>query len=63
MQFRPIVISNNHLCRYCAMCGKSLGNQNQILVEKIDDMDYVFDNEYCALVFKKFKSLYGSDFS
>jgi hypothetical protein len=45
------------------MCGKEISPQTQTLVEKIDGMNYGFDNEYCALVFKRFKILYGSDFS
>ncbi len=56
-------MTNRELQNICAMCGKTISIQKkQILVEKIDGTDYSFDSEYCALTFKKFKSLYGSDF-
>ena len=48
----------------CAMCGKTIDEQKkQILVEKIDDANYIFDSEDCALIFKRFRSLYGNNFS
>ena len=48
----------------CAMCGKTIKEQKkQILVEKIDDANYIFDSEDCALIFKRFRSLYGNNFS
>jgi len=48
----------------CAMCGKKINEQKkQILVEKIDDANYIFDSEDCALIFKRFRSLYGNNFS
>jgi len=48
----------------CAMCGKTINEQKkQILVEKIDDANYIFDSEDCALIFKRFRSLYGNNFS
>ena len=53
---------SNPCLHCCAMCGKAISVENQILFEKIDETDYTFDCEYCALVFKKFKSLYGRDF-
>lgn len=54
---------NHELQNICFMCGKTISiHKNQILIEKIDGTDYAFDSESCALIFKKFKSLYGSDF-
>jgi len=48
----------------CAMCGKKINEQKKlVLVEKIDDANYIFDSEDCALIFKKFRSLYGNNFS
>lgn len=57
------MIPNQQLGDTCAMCGKATSDQTQVIVEKIDDMNYTFDNEYCVLVFKKFRSVYGRDFS
>ena len=48
----------------CAMCGKKISElKKQILIEKIDEENYVFDSEDCALIFKRFRSLYGKNFS
>jgi hypothetical protein len=43
------------------MCGKAVQGGKQI-VERIDGIEYVFDKDECALMFKKFKSVYGTDF-
>ena len=57
-------MQNDEQQNTCAMCGKKIIEQkNQVLVEKIDDANYIFDSEDCALIFKRFRSLYGSGFS
>jgi hypothetical protein len=33
------------------------------VVEQIDGSQYTFDNESCALMFKKFNAVYGSNFA
>ena len=33
-----------------------------IIVEQIDGSSYTFDTADCALIFKKFKDVYGSNF-
>ena len=57
-------MQNNEPQNTCAMCGKKINDQKkQVLVEKIDDANYIFDSEYCILIFKRFRSLYGNNFS
>ncbi len=57
-------MQNDEKQNTCAMCGKIINEQKrQILVEKIDDANYIFDSEDCALIFKRFRSLYGNNFS
>jgi hypothetical protein len=57
----------------CAMCGKGVirvdheRNEQQIptttiIVEQIDGSCYTFDRADCALMFKKFRSVYGRNF-
>jgi hypothetical protein len=43
------------------MCGKPVQGSKQI-VERINGIEYIFDKEECVLMFKKLKSVYGSDF-
>jgi hypothetical protein len=52
------------------MCGKMAvisdehhGNQIHIAVEQIDGISYTFDSDKCAMMFKRFSSVYGSDFA
>ena len=54
----------------CAMCGKMAAisnehdsNQNNMMIEKVDGISYTFDTADCALMFKRFSSVYGSDFA
>jgi hypothetical protein len=54
----------------CAMCGKMAAisdehdsNQNNIMVEQIDGISYTFDSDKCSMMFKRFSSVYGSDFA
>ena len=47
----------------CVMCGKTISQKTQVLVEMIDENNYTFDSKDCILFFKKFKSLYGSSFN
>ena len=52
------------------MCGKMAvisdehdSNQIHIAVEQIDGISYTFDSDKCAMMFKRFSSVYGSDFA
>lgn len=57
-------MQNDEQQNTCAMCGKKINElKKQILVEKIDDENYIFDSADCALIFKRFRSLYGNNFS
>ena len=49
----------------CALCGKDLEVSDGRLVvqeEVINGIHYDFDTEDCAVMFKKFESVYGNDF-
>jgi hypothetical protein len=62
----------------CAMCGKTAtisdghdNNKNEkerqqvqeTIVEQIDGTYYTFDTADCAMMFKRFSSVYGSNFA
>ena len=36
---------------------------SNILVEQINGISYTFDTEDCAMMFKRFSSVYGSNFA
>ena len=57
------MMQNDEQQNTCAMCGKKINELKQVLVEKIDDANYIFDSKDCALIFKRFRSLYGNNFS
>ena len=49
----------------CALCGKDLEVRDGRIVvqeEVINGIHYDFDTEDCAVMFKKFESVYGNDF-
>ncbi|MDQ3984450.1 MAG: hypothetical protein M3222_04790 [Thermoproteota archaeon] len=49
----------------CALCGKDLEvSDGRIVVQEevINGIHYDFDTEDCAVMFKKFESVYGNDF-
>jgi ribosomal protein L24E len=46
----------------CALCGKSIRQGRAKIIEEIDGEFYEFDREECAVLLKKFKSVYGSSF-
>jgi len=46
----------------CIMCGKIIKIKTMHISEKIDDVHYIFDSEYCVMIFKRFRSVYGKDF-
>jgi len=57
-------MQNDEQQNTCAMCGKKINEpKKQVLIEKIDDAHYIFDSADCALIFKRFRSLYGNNFS
>jgi hypothetical protein len=45
----------------CAMCSKPI--QGSPIIETVDNKKYNFDSLDCAKTFKKFRSLYGQNFS
>jgi hypothetical protein len=69
VQCIPVASINNvETSAKCAMCGKTPvisdehdSNQNRVLVEQIDGISYTFDTTDCAMMFKRFSSVYGSD--
>jgi hypothetical protein len=52
----------------CTLCGKTIVDQHEressMLKEAIDGTSYTFDTNECAIMFKRFRSVYGnvSDF-
>ena len=46
------------------MCGKKIGRdqKNRIQTKAEDDSTYFFHSFECANLFKKFQSVYGTDF-
>jgi len=38
-------------------------NQNDIMIEQIDGISYTFDTADCAMMFKRFSSVYGNNFA
>jgi two-component system sensor histidine kinase VicK len=61
-------VRNKELYGKCALCGKTLvqpgqrKNSNNIVQEIIEGSSYTFDTKYCAILFKRFLSVYGNDF-
>jgi YHS domain-containing protein len=47
----------------CALCGKKVINQTQRkeTIMEIGGTNYTFDSNECALMFKKFRSVYGPE--
>jgi hypothetical protein len=45
----------------CALCGKTVAGINAI-AEMIDSETYAFDGTDCALIYKKYRSVYGNSF-
>ena len=45
----------------CALCDKRIARINAI-EEIIDSETYAFDGTDCALIFKKYRSVYGNSF-
>ena len=57
--------TSNKKERKCALCGKTIRDQQEqesILNEEIDGTFYFFDTKECVNMFKRFRSVYGSDF-
>jgi len=42
---------------------KKEGETSNIIIEQIDGACYTFDTTDCALMFKKFNAVYGSNFA
>ena len=54
----------------CVMCGKMAiisdehdSNKDHIMIEQIDGLSYTFDTADCAMMFKRFSSVYGNNFA
>ena len=61
----------------CSMCGKmttvsdgddhkkneQLDDSSSVIAEQIDGTSYTFDTADCAMMFKRFSSVYGSNFA
>jgi hypothetical protein len=51
----------------CALCGKTIVDlqeqESSILKEVIDGTSYSFDTNECVMMFKRFRSVYGDDFT
>jgi hypothetical protein len=43
------------------MCGKPIVAGREV-IEKVERREYFFDKNECAVMFKKLKDVYGSDF-
>jgi len=46
----------------CSMCGKKIHDPAVIIYEEVNGSNFAFDSKVCFTTFKKFISLYGSDF-
>jgi signal transduction histidine kinase len=46
----------------CALCGKSIGRPFESIKETIGERHFRFDTSDCAVMFKRFLSVYGDDF-
>lgn len=44
----------------CVMCGRTFKESR--IMEEINGSTYFFDRKECAIMLKKFKSVYGNDF-
>lgn len=59
--YHKVILSKDIMFVKCALCGKTVASINAI-AEMIDSETYAFDGTDCALMFKKFRSVYGSSF-
>jgi hypothetical protein len=56
-----IMLSKDMGSGKCALCGKTVAGINAI-AEMIDSETYAFDGTDCALIYKKYRSVYGNSF-
>jgi hypothetical protein len=56
-----IILSKDIGSVKCALCGRNIASINAI-AEIIDSETYAFDGTDCALMFKKYRSVYGNFF-
>ncbi|MGA9149014.1 MAG: hypothetical protein WBZ36_00440 [Candidatus Nitrosopolaris sp.] len=54
-----LILSKDTGLAKCALCGKKIASINA-LSEMIDSETYSFDGTDCALIFKKYRSVYGN---
>jgi len=57
-------VTDEELQYKCALCGKSLRDQETatLVEETVDGTNYSFDRRDCAIMFKRFKGVYGDEF-
>jgi hypothetical protein len=58
---KKMILSKDISSVKCALCGKPIARINAI-AEMIDCETYAFDSTDCALMFKKYGSVYGNLF-
>jgi hypothetical protein len=56
-----IILSKDIGSVICALCGKGIASKNAI-AEIVDNETYTFDGSDCALIFKKYRTVYGNLF-
>lgn len=47
----------------CKLCGKNIEGMTCIMIENLDGCNFAFDTLDCKMIFMRFQSLYGNDFS
>jgi hypothetical protein len=55
-----ISLASFHVVQECVLCGRPVKDGG--ITEQIDGRSFTFDGEKCAMMFKRFASVYGSDF-
>jgi tRNA 2-selenouridine synthase SelU len=58
--YHKVELSKDIILVKCTLCGKTASIN--ATAEMIDNETYAFDGADCALMFKKFGSVYGSSF-
>jgi hypothetical protein len=55
---KEVIISNEHEHKH-----EKVQQERNIIAEQIDGTSYTFDTAECAMMFKRFSSVYGSNFA
>ena len=56
---KEVIITNEHEHKH----DKVQQAEHNIIAEQIDGTSYTFDTAECAMMFKRFSSVYGSNFA